>query len=173
MAMAKAKTKALPAARNQKFREAVQALVDEEFGPRGQKQAAKALGISAPYLHDFLNEKRGAGPKGAGPEILRGMAKFRPLDVLLALEMDPAVVAGVWREGAGRTEVLGDLPEALRRAARAAIELTYCTAEDAILAARTALVEAGDVEGADPDWWLIKVRRHLPERVASSVRRRG
>ena len=165
------KSKALSDPRNDALREAVRRVIEQHFGkpPRGaQGRAAKAFGVSGGYLSDFLSSNR-----GAGPELLHGVARYRPLDVLRALEIDPKTIRALWVDSDEADAVaVADIPEALKRATRAAVELLSCTADEAVKAARAALEETLHPEEADADWWLLQLRERLPRRKPSGVRRR-
>lgn len=137
----------------------------------GVKQAVLAdrIGVSAGFISDFLSEKRGGGMR-----VLTGLGRSYPLEFLELVGIEPATVATLWVERpTGEDDQGGEmrvLPESVRRAARAAIELDGCAPADAARAAAMAVAEFGEVPQADPDWWLGKLRRHLPDRTGSGVR---
>jgi hypothetical protein len=130
-----------------------------------QVALAKAMSVSPGFVSDFLSEKR-----GAGRELLVGLGRLAPLELLKILEIDPRVIVDLWGDGTGNGEIEMKAPDGLRRAARAAIELTGCTPADAHQAALVVLAEWGERADADADWWLTKLRKKLPERTESGVR---
>lgn len=166
------KTKALEDKNNEVLRRALRDIITHHFSkpPKGaQGRAAVALGVSGSFLSEVLS-----GSRGAGPELLRGIARYRPLEVLQALEIDPKTVLALWSDSGEEAGVLNgaEIPDALRRAARAAIELLHCTADEARKAAESAWAETTHHEDADADWWLLQLRERLPRRKSSHVRRR-
>lgn len=154
---------------NQQLRAVLRRLVDRQFD-RVQSRAADALGVSGSFVSDFLNERR-----GAGLELLKGLSKYAPLEVLSVLEISlPAVVNLAAHEGARdairEVDVDERLPAPVVRAMRAAIELTGCTPSEAFSAALAAYEEYGEIVGSDADWWLSKIRDRLPKRSSSGTR---
>lgn len=128
---------------------------------------AELLEVSPAFISDFLNEKR-----GAGLETLSGLGRFAPLELLGILGIEPGVIATLLEGRANQLEDgLANLPDELRRAARAAIELTGCTPGDAGAAALAVFAEYGPREGDDADWWLLKIRDYIRLRPKSGVRR--
>ncbi|HVJ13856.1 MAG TPA: hypothetical protein VM686_00385 [Polyangiaceae bacterium] len=156
---------------NQRLRKVLADLVETRFEKRGK--AASALGVSAAFVSDFLGENR-----GAGLDLLKGLARYAPLEVIAALEIDlPTVLNLAVRDGArgavgeaGADEMSERLPGPVVRAMKAAIELTGCTPSDAYKAACEAVEEYGQIEGSDADWWLAKVRDRIPKRSQSGTR---
>jgi hypothetical protein len=65
---------------------------------------------------------------------------------------------------------MGNLPNDLKRAARAAIELFGCTPDAAVKAAEAALAKHGESPHGDPDWWLGKMRAFIEEYRKSGER---
>lgn len=133
-----------------------------------EKQVALAveLGVTPSFLSDFLNAR-----KGAGLDMLRGLARFAPLEVLAILRVDPGVIVTLVE---GRHEELEAglalMPEIVRRAARAAVELEGCTPGAAGDAAVWCFGEHGAVPDTDVDWWLGKIRKRLTETAKSGER---
>jgi hypothetical protein len=131
-----------------------------------QTQMAEGLGVSGAFLSDFINDKR-----GAGLDMLVGLGKYAPLDLLKILEIDPSVVVMMMaRDAMGLEAGLMALPDGLRRAARACIELTGCTPAEAGDAALQAFADAGEPAINDPDYWLPKVRDVVKARPKSGER---
>ena len=156
---------------NQRLRKVLEDLIKTRFEKRGK--AAAALGVSAAFVSDFLGENR-----GAGLDLLKGLARYAPLAVIAALEIDLRTVLNLAaRDGAGSTvgengasEMSERLPGPVVRAMKAAIELTGCTPSDAYKAACDAVEECGEVPGSDADWWLQKIRDRIPKRSQSGTR---
>ncbi len=160
-----AKSKALKRESNDLLRDAVRAVIREDFD--SASEAAVAFGVSGAYLSDFL-----AGNRGAGSALLFGVAKRDPIAFLRAIGVDPATVVVLWRETNKEGE-LPDLPEPLRRAARAAIELLHCHSDEAGKAAVNALEELGEGgEDRDPVWWLERLKERITRRTGSGVRKK-
>src|ERR1043165_5716991 len=65
-----ASTKSLPNGENAFLRGLVQKVLDSAST---QTEAAKRLGVSQSYLKEFLG-----GTRGAGPKLLKGLAKLHP-----------------------------------------------------------------------------------------------
>jgi transcriptional regulator with XRE-family HTH domain len=148
---------------NALLRKLAQALVDSQFNGT-QAAFAKAIGLTPGFVSDFLNENR-----GAGLDLLRGVARYAPLELLEALQVDPrtVVLLAVERAEGGS---MGKLPNELARAARAAIELLGCTPAVALRAADAAFAEHGEFAHGDPDWWLGKMREHIKDYQKSGER---
>lgn len=147
---------------------ALRALAREEIRARGiaQGELAATAGVTPGYMSDFLN-----GNRGAGLRLLRGLGRAAPLKLLELLDVDPGTVLALWSANGSREELqMGSVPESVRRAARAAIELLGCGPDEAARAAQQAFAEHGEVPGSDPEWWLGKIRGYLPVRRGSGVR---
>ena len=71
--------KAYDDAINDRFRKVLQKLIDERFDKK-RSRAAAALGVSAAFVSDFMNENR-----GAGLDLLKGLSEYAPLEVLSVL----------------------------------------------------------------------------------------
>jgi hypothetical protein len=160
--------KAYGGATNQKLRRVLLNLVETKFEQRGK--AASSLGVSAAFVSDFLGGKR-----GAGLDLLKGLARYAPLEVISALEIDLDVVLNLAARGdargaIGEAEMAERLPGPVVRAMKAAIELVGCTPSEAFNAAWDAFQEYGQVEGTDADWWLAKIRDRMPKRSQSGTR---
>lgn len=131
-----------------------------------QARLAEELGVSASFVSDFLNEKR-----GAGLDLLVGLGRIDPLQLLEMLEIDPVLVANLIAGGQGEEERGTDvLPDVIRRAMRAAIEVTGCPVAQAFEAAQRAYADFGDVHLDDAEWWFARVRNKIPDRPKSGVR---
>lgn len=131
-----------------------------------QAKLATGLGVSGSFVSEFLSGKR-----GAGLGTLIGLGQFAPLELLGILRIEPGVVATLVE---GRNEELeaglAMIPEVVRRAARAAVELEGCTPRDACDAALWCFQEHGAVPGTDADWWLTKIRSRLASTAKSGER---
>lgn len=161
-----AKSKALKDEANDQLRDAVRAIVKNDFDTAGD--AATAFGVSGAYLSDFI-----AGNRGAGAALLFGVAQHDPIAFLEAIGIDPKTVVILWRE-TDKEGTLPELPDPLRRAARAAVELLHCHSEDAGKAAIHALDELGEGgDDRDPAWWLERLKERLPRRTGSGVRKKA
>jgi transcriptional regulator with XRE-family HTH domain len=136
-----------------------------------QAELADRCGVTASFMSEFLNENRGAGMK-----LLRGIGKSFPLQFLEILDIDAGTVANLWLKNGPKGgenqegEMRKMLPEVVRRAARAAVELNGCSPDEAVAAAYRAFQEHGEVVGSNPDWWLIQLREFLPKRTGSGTR---
>lgn len=140
--------------------------VMKEQGEGKQAQLAELLDVSAAFVSEFLSGKR-----GAGLETLSGLGRFAPLELLSILGVEVGVLLTLIEGRANQLEDgLASLPHELRRAARAAIELTGCTPGEAGQAALAVYAEVGDRQGEEPDWWLLKLRKVLDKRPSSGVR---
>lgn len=127
---------------------------------------AEMIGVSGGYVSDFLNENR-----GAGLDMLTGLGKLAPLEFLGMLGIDPGVVVLLaTQRNEGLEAGLVALPDVLRRAARAAIELTGCPPGDAGDAAIAVFEEFGPLPHTDADWWCQKIRDYLKARPKSGER---
>ncbi len=63
------------------------------------------------------------------------------------------------------------LPRDLQRATRAAVELYGASPQEAVDAAVLVHGEFGDVDHYTPEDWLSRLRKHLPDRKRSGLRR--
>lgn len=144
---------------NERLRVLARKVLTEQCGGK-QAELASRLGVSASFVSEFLN-----GGRGAGLETLSGLGRFAPLELLSILGIDPGVIVTLV-EGHREEVGLAGLPEELRRAARAAVELTGCTPGEAGAAALAVYAEHGQRDD-DPDWWLLKVRKAIERAQAS------
>lgn len=127
---------------------------------------AELIGVSPGYVSDFLNENR-----GAGLDMLTGLGKLAPLEFLGMLGIDPGVVVLLASQRGEESEAgLLALPDILRRAARAVIELTGCAPGDAGDAAVAVFEQFGALPHTDADWWCTKIRAYLDARPKSGER---
>jgi transcriptional regulator with XRE-family HTH domain len=149
---------------NEQLRKLARSVVEVHFKGT-QSSFASAIGVTPGFVSDFL-----AGKRGAGLELLRGVGKFRPIETLRILDISPRIVASLSLEQTTGEGDMGDLPNELKRAARAAIELFGCTPHVAVKAAETAFRKYGEHPEADPDWWLGKMRGHIEEYRKSGER---
>ncbi len=152
---------------NERLRKVLTKLIKDRFVQRGK--AATALGVSSSFVSDFLHVKR-----GAGLDLLKGLAKYAPLEVMEALAIDLDTVLNLavhdGARGVGEEDEVHRLPGPVVRAMRAAMELVGCTPKEAFSAANAAFEEYGEIEGSDADWWLSKIRDRLPKRSQSGTR---
>lgn len=150
---------------NQILRVLARQMLKQEFDGV-QSRLAKRLGVTAGFLSDFLSGKR-----GAGLDMLVGLGRFAPLEFLGVLGIEPGVVVTLIE---GRHEELEaglvNVPDVVRRAARAAIELEGCTPTAACEAALACWDEYGAVPDTDADWWLGKIRKRISETSKSGER---
>lgn len=150
---------------NQRLRAVARRVMLDHFRGK-QTLLAKRLGMSGAFVSEFLS-----GGRGAGLETLIGLAEFAPLEVLEILRIDPVVVRALLT---GAQEEKGPeiamLPEVIRRAARACIELTGCVPADACSAAIKVFGEFGDLPNTNADWWCAQIRENLPKRSKSGER---
>lgn len=147
--------------------DALRTLARKVMSDRGIKQnkLAELIGVSPSYVSDFLNDNR-----GAGFAMLTGLGRLAPLEFLGMLDIDPGVVAAL-HEGKGLEG--GDLmhvPDAVRRAARAVIELDGCTPGAAGDAAVALFEEHNRRLDQDADWWFAKIRKRVAESAKSGER---
>jgi transcriptional regulator with XRE-family HTH domain len=149
--------KAFPDEVNDLLRDLMQSVVEDCFDGK-QAAFAAAVGLSDPYVSDILRAKR-----GGGLELLIAIARYRPLELLPILKIDPRTVSILWNEQRGEGVEMGELPNELKRAARAAVELFGCTPAVALRAANGAFAKHGETPHADPDWWLGKMRGDIEE----------
>jgi hypothetical protein len=141
---------------NTKLRAIALTVMKRDFGGNRTK-LARHLKVTPTFVSDFLNHKR-----GAGLDLLSGLGRYAPLEVLSILGIRPVVITTLAERGKDETgEALAKLPDELRRAARAAIELTGCTPGEACEVAVDLFKEIGVVEKADVDFWLPKVRKAI------------
>lgn len=150
---------------NEQLRALARRILIERFNGV-QADLADRLGVSAGFMSELLSGKR-----GAGLETLIGLGRFAPLELLSIVGIDPAIVVTLVEGRNDELEAgLANLPEVLRRAARAAIELEGCTPAAACEAALWAFDEYGAVPGTDADWWLGKIRKRLDSSAKSGER---
>ena len=165
--MAATKKKSVDSETNKKLRALATEIKDGSFGGY-QNRTAVAIGVSGSFLSEFLGETR-----GAGVDLIAGIAKYRPLETLRYRHWvySQATLLAFEESGADMGELA--FPEELRRAARAAMELLGCTADEVLSASQSALLEYGEGDDRDPDWWLGKLRQRVPTRRRSGVRRKA
>lgn len=149
---------------NETLRALARKVMRERFEDK-QVRLAEGLDLSTSFVSEFLNQGR-----GAGLEMLVGLAKFAPLETLSILGIEPELVVLLLSEKADGWEGLMALPDIVRRAARACIELTGCTPGEAGDAAVEAFETHGAVPGTDTDWWLTKIRGIVSGRAKSGER---
>jgi hypothetical protein len=127
---------------------------------------AELIGVSPSYVSDFLNEKR-----GAGLEMLTGLGRLAPLEFLSMLGIDLGIVATLieGREGTMGLDVKR-MPDVIRRAARAVIELEGCTPGAAGEAAVAVWEEFGALPVTDIDFWFDKIRKLIHQSGKSGER---
>lgn len=150
---------------NASLRAVARRVMNEHFGGK-QTRLAKKLGMSGAFVSEFLS-----GGRGAGLETLIGLARFAPLEILSILQIDPVVVSALL---AGAQEEEGTeiamLPDVIRRAARAAIELTGSAPADVCGAALEVYGTFGDLPNTTADWWCAQIRENLARRSKSGER---
>jgi hypothetical protein len=162
-----AKTKALRDKENATAAALVRTVLDVHFpGRGGQTRFGAELGLSQDFISDVANEK-----KGVGINILRGLARYRPVEVVKLLGIKLETLRAHWSDGDWGELMADDLPESMRRVARAAVELWGVTPDAAAAAANEALKTLTD----DPDSMevtelLYEVKRKLRGRPISSTR---
>ena len=150
---------------NETLRGLARKLMAERADGKGVR-LAELLDVSPAFISEFLSGKR-----GAGLETLSGLGRFAPLELLRILGIEPAVIVTLLEGQSEELEVgLANLPEVVRRAARAAVELEGCTPGMACEAALECFREHGAVPGTDTDWWLTKIRKKIDAGAKSSVR---
>lgn len=150
---------------NQILRVLARHVLKKEFGGVQSRLASK-LGVTAGFLSDFLSEKR-----GAGLDMLVGLGRYAPLEFLGILGISPGVVVTLIEGKHEELEAgLVNVPDVVRRAARAAIELEGCTPGAACEAALACWEEWGAVPETDADWWLGKIRKRISETGKSGER---
>src|SRR5690348_12219203 len=125
--------KAFPRKVNNQLRELLQLVIDNHFSGK-QAQFADATGLSGAYISGVLG-----GSRGGGLELLIAIARYRPLELLPILKIDPRTVSIFWSEREEAAVRVGDVPNELRRATRAAVDLFGCTPSVAVKAADAAL----------------------------------
>lgn len=164
------RTKALKAEENETLRELVRRVLDAHFPGRGGQTAfSDATGLSQPHISGLLNDG-----KGGGIQSLRAIAKFKPVEVVQLLHIRLETLVGLWSETEPEGVKLADLPEPVRRAARAAVELYGCTPDEAHAAALKVLARPTDPdEPPSPMELLIAMKPHIPPRSKSGVRRKS
>ena len=145
---------------NQRLRVIGRRVMNERFGGK-QIRLAEAVGISGSFMSEFFS-----GSRGAGLETLIGLARFAPLEILDILRIDPTVVgellAGAQEERGSGIELL---PDVVRRAARACIELSGCPPADACASALEVYARYGDLPNTTADWWCSQIREHVVSRL--------
>lgn len=150
---------------NDTLRALARKLLKEKFDGV-QARMAEKLGMSGAFVSEFLS-----GGRGAGLETLSGLGRFAPLELLAILGIEPGVIVTLLE---GRHEELeaglAMMPEVVRRAARAAVELEGCTPGAAGDAAVWCFNEYGAVPETDVDWWLTKIRKRLDSSAKSGER---
>jgi len=167
--VAATKKKSVDRELNRRMRSLLRDIRDVNFAGK-QGDTARGLGFSGGFLSDILNDKR-----GVGMDVISSAAKFRPIEVLRAIGIDPIAVALLVSEDSKGADVgLEGMPEEVRRAARAAIELLGCTADEVLMATRNAVLEFGDrSDDRDPEWWFGKIRDRVPRRQKSGLRKKS
>lgn len=141
---------------NDLLRALAQSAIDLHFEGK-QGRFAKKNGLSAPFVSEFLSGKR-----GAGLELLMTIARYYPVQLLQILGIEPSSLLVLW-SGREDGDPVTELPNELKRATRAAIELFGCAPSVAMKAANAAYAKHGETPHADPDWWLGKMRGHIDE----------
>lgn len=127
---------------------------------------AEFLEASPAFVSEFLSGKR-----GAGLETLIGLGRFAPLELLRIVGIEPGVVVTLLEAKNDDLEAgLAKLPDIVRRAARAAIEIEGCSPGAAGDAAVWCWGEYGAVPESDVDWWLGKIRKRLSLTAQSGER---
>lgn len=127
---------------------------------------AELLQVSPAFISEFLSGKR-----GAGLETLSGLGRFSPLELLRILGIEPGVIVTLIEGRNDELEVgLTKLPDVVRRAARAAIEIEGCSPGAAGDAAVWCWNEYGAVPDSDVDWWLGKIRKRINSTAQSGER---
>jgi transcriptional regulator with XRE-family HTH domain len=165
--VAPTKKKSVDAPTNKRLREVALELKLSVFDDK-QNRTARSLGVSGAYLSEFLG-----GTRGAGVDLITGLSKYRPLEVLRTLGINPRAIALLLsEEEAGLEMGAYRFPDELRRAARAAMELLGCTSDEVLSASEVVYAEYGDRDDADPDWWLGKIRQRVPPRTKSGVHKK-
>lgn len=149
---------------NEQLRKLARSVLENHYDGN-QSSLAGAMGVTPSFISEFLSGKR-----GAGLDLLRGLGKFRPLELLQIMQVDPRIVVSLWVEHATAEGDMGDLPNELKRATRAAIELFGCTPQAALKAAEAAFRKHGEHPESDPDWWLGKMRGYIEEYRKSGER---
>lgn len=150
---------------NERLRELAKKVMRERCDGKGVR-LAELLNVSPAFISEFLNGKR-----GAGLETLIGLGRFAPLELLTILGIEPGVVVTLLEARDEQLEVgLAQLPDVLRRAARAAIEIEGCSPGAAGDAAVWCWEEYGLVPETDVDWWLGKIRKRLSQTAKSGER---
>jgi len=163
-----ARTKALTKEENKDLQLLTQAVLDAHFGGHGaQTRFAKAANISQSTVSDLVRKGEGGGVAS-----LRALAKYRPVEVVKLLGIEIATLVGLWSESNPQGVDMAELPDNLRRAARAAVELFGCSPDEAHQAAQAVLRDPADPDTRDAELWLMDIRPKLPSRQKSGVRRK-
>jgi len=150
---------------NERLRSLARKLMADRGDGKGVR-LAELLDVSPAFISEFLSGKR-----GAGLETLSGLGRFAPLELLSILGIEPGVVVTLIEGRHEEMEAgLSMMPEIVRRAARAAVELEGCTPGAAGEAAVWCFGEYGAVPDTDVDWWLTKIRKRLDSTAKSGER---
>lgn len=150
---------------NGRLRAVARRVMNDHYGGK-QVRLAKALGVTPTFVSEFLS-----GTRGAGLQMLIGLARFAPMETLEILRIDYAVVRALLA-GAQDERGMGIdlLPDVVRRGARACIELTGCLPADACAAAIEVFGDYGDLPNTNADWWCAQIRENLPKGSKSGER---
>jgi hypothetical protein len=164
-----AKTKALQPEENATLQALVRSVLDAHFpGRGGQSRFAEDTGVSQGHVSGMLNSG-----KGGGIQSLRALAKYRPVEVVRLLGISLPTLVGLWAETDPRGADMAGLPEPLKRAARAAVELWGCTPDEAHKAALALLQQPQDPDQIRTPWeWASMLQAYLPPRSKSGLRRK-
>lgn len=161
-----AKSKALRLEENERVGALLREVLDAHFPGRGGQTAfADDTGLSQSQISSTLD-----GIKGAGIQTLRAIAKYRPVDAVKLLGIRLETLLELWTER--ESYVMSDsLPDSMRRAARAAVELWGCSPDEAVAAAKQLMpIVKGDPDSVDPGALVVMFRPLLPERKKSGTR---
>lgn len=160
------KSKALRREENERVGSLLRDVLEVHFPGRGGQTAfADDTGVSQSHVSTTAD-----GTKGAGVQMLRALAKYRPIEVVKLLGIKLETLLELWADREGY--VMNDgLPDSMRRAARAAVELWGCSPDEAVVAAKKVmtLVE-GDPDSHDPAALVGLFRPLLPRRAKSGTR---
>lgn len=152
---------------NERLRSLAKSLKDNRFQGR-QNRLAEAMDLTPGFISEFLN-----GSKGAGLELLVGLGRLAPLELLEMLRIDPRLIVNLVKErGEDGTGEESDvvIPDAVRRAMRAAIEVTACSPTQVYDKTLEALEQHGEVHLDDPEWWLTKILKRIGDQPKSGER---
>lgn len=139
---------------NETLRSLARTIIQRDFDGI-QNKLAEAVGLSPGFVSEFLSGKR-----GAGLDMLTGLGRISPHILLRVLGIDPRVLVVVRSEDL-EEEGMRNLPPALRRASRAAMDLFGCTPQAALQAADAALAKHGNQPDWEPWFWLDKVKTEI------------